>query len=133
MDQYPVIIFDGICNLCCGWIHFLIHKDKNMKFRFATIQSETGQKVLNEVPENEKMMESIIYVKGNQYFRESSAILEILTDIGGFWKIFAVLKLIPKAIRDKIYQIIAKRRHRYFGKRTTCLLPTPENKKRFLT
>ena len=104
-----------------------------MKFRFATIQSETGQKVLNEVPENEKMMESIIYVKGNQYFRESSAILEILTDIGGFWKIVVVLKLIPKAIRDKIYQFIAKRRYRYFGKRTTCLLPTPENKKRFLT
>ena len=133
MDQYPVIIFDGICHLCCGWIRYLIRKDKTMKFRFATIQSETGQKVLNEVPENEKMMESIIYVKGNQYFRESSAILEILTDIGGFWKIVVVLKLIPKAIRDKIYQFIAKRRYRYFGKRTTCLLPTPENKKRFLT
>jgi len=133
MNQNPVIIFDGICNLCCGWIQYLIRKDKTMKFRFVSIQSETGQKLLNEVNENDKKMESIIYLKENLYFRESSAVLEILTDIGGIWKLVAVLKLIPKPIRDKIYRIIAKRRYSYFGKRTTCLLPTPENKKRFLT
>lgn len=133
MYQYPVIIFDGICNLCCGWIQYLIRKDKTMKFRFASSQSEAGRKLMNGDYENDKMMESIIYIKENHYFRESSAVLEILTDVGGYWKLVAVLKLIPKPIRDKIYQSIAKRRYRYFGKRTTCLLPTPENKKRFLT
>jgi len=133
MNQYPVIIFDGICNLCCGWIQYLIRIDKNMKFRFVSIQSERGQKMLNGIHENDKMTESIIYLKENKSFRESSAVLEILTDIGGVWKLIAVLKLIPKPIRNKLYQLIAKKRYHYFGKRTTCLLPSPENKKRFLT
>ena len=133
MNQNPVIIFDGICNLCCGWIQYLIRIDKTMKFRFVSIQSERGQKLLNVIHENDKMTESIIYLKENKSFRESSAVLEILTDIGGVWKLIAVLKLIPKPIRNKLYQLIAKKRYHYFGKRTTCLLPSPENKKRFLT
>ena len=133
MNQNPVIIFDGICNLCCGWIQYLIRIDKTMKFRFVSIQSERGQKMLNGIHENDKMTESIIYLKENKSFRESSAVLEILTDIGGVWKLIAVLKLIPKPIRNKLYQLIAKKRYHYFGKRTTCLLPSPENKKRFLT
>ena len=133
MNQFPVIIFDGICNLCCGWIQFLIRIDTSMKFRFASIQSKTGQKLLNADYQNNKMTESIIYLKNNHYFRESTAVIEILSDVGGFWKLAAVLKLIPKPIRDNFYQFIAKRRYRYFGKRSTCLLPTTENKKRFLT
>ena len=133
MKQFPVIIFDGICNLCCGWVQYLIRRDKTMKFRFVSFQSETGQKLLNQVHENDNMNESIIYLKENKSFRESSAVLEILTDIGGVWKLIAVLKLIPKPIRNKLYQLIAKKRYRYFGKRATCLLPTPVNKKRFLT
>jgi len=133
MNQFPVIIFDGICNLCCGWVQYLIRIDKNMKFRFVSIQSETGQNLLNPVSENVKLTESIIYLKENKYFRESAAVIEIITDIGGVWKLIAVLKLIPKPIRDKFYQFIAKKRYLYFGKRSTCLLPTPENKKRFLT
>jgi len=133
MNQNPVIIFDGICNLCCGWIQYLIRVDKTMKFRFVSIQSERGQKMLNQIHENVIMTESIIYLKENKSFRESSAVLEILTDIGGVWKLIAVLKLIPKPIRNKLYQLIAKKRYHYFGKRATCLLPSPENKKRFLT
>jgi len=133
MNQNPVIIFDGICNLCCGWIQYLIRIDKTMKFRFVSIQSERGQKMLNQIHENVIMTESIIYLKENKSFRESSAVLEILTDIGGVWKLIAVLKLIPKPIRNKLYQLIAKKRYHYFGKRATCLLPSPENKKRFLT
>jgi len=133
MNQFPVIIFDGICNLCCGWVQYLIRRDKIMKFRFVSIQSETGQKLLKQVHGNDKMTESIIYLKGDKCFRESSAVLEILTDLGGAWKLIAVLKLIPKPIRNKFYQLIAKKRYRYFGKRATCLLPTPVNKKRFLT
>jgi len=133
MNQFSVIIFDGICNLCCGWIQYLIRKDKTMKFRFVSIQSETGQKLLNKVDGNVKQRESIIYLKENKYYLESSAVIEILSDVGGLWKLIVVLKLIPKPIRNKLYQIIAKKRYRFFGKRTDCLLPTPVNKKRFLT
>jgi len=133
MNQFSVIIFDGICNLCCGWIQYLIRKDKTMKFRFVSIQSETGQKLLNKVDGNVKQRESIIYLKENKYYLESSAVIEILSDVGGLWKLIVVLKLIPKPIRNKLYQIIAKKRYSFFGKRTDCLLPTPVNKKRFLT
>ena len=78
-------------------------------------------------------MESVVYLKGGQYFRESSAVLEILTDIGGMWKLFWIIKLIPCQISDSMYRFIAKRRVQYFGKRESCFIPTTENKKRFLT
>ena len=133
MTQSPVILFDGVCNLCCGWVQFLIRHDKKSKFRFASIQSAIGQSMLNSVGISNKILESVVYLKGSVYFRESSAVLEILNDIGGIWKLFSVFKLIPKPIRDGIYRFIARKRNRYFGKRTTCYLPTPENQKRFLT
>ena len=133
MNQQPVILFDGICNLCCGWVHFLIKKDKNFRFMFASLQSASGKRLLHTVGLQSQIMDSIIYLKGNQAYLESSAVLEILKDIGGIWKIAGILIYIPLPIRDGIYHFIAKRRYRYFGKRASCLLPTPENKKRFLT
>lgn len=133
VNQPPVILFDGICNLCCGWVQFLIRKDKDEKFLFASIQSESGIKLLHSVGLSNRMMESVVYVKSNQSFRESTAVLEILKELGGIWKIFLVLKIIPKTIRDKIYRFISKKRYHIFGTRNTCYLPTPENKKRFLT
>ena len=132
-NQNPVILFDGICNLCSGWVQFLIRKDTNMKFRFAPIQSETGQRLLHTVGLESSNIETVIYLKENECFRESSAVLEILKDLGGFWTFAFVLKLIPGTLRDGFYRFIAKKRYRFFGKRTTCFIPTPENQKRFLT
>jgi predicted DCC family thiol-disulfide oxidoreductase YuxK len=132
-NQNPVILFDGICNLCSGWVQFLIRKDIKMKFRFAPIQSKIGQKLLHTFGLDSNNLETVIYLKGNDCFRESSAILEILKDLGGLWTIVFVLKLIPGALRNGLYRYIAKKRYRIFGKRTSCLMPTPENKKRFLT
>ena len=133
MTETPVILFDGICNLCCGWVQFLIRHDKKSKFRFASIQSAIGQSMLHSVGISNKMPESVVYLKESQYFRESTAVLEILIDMGGIWKIFSVFKLIPNMIRDGIYRFIARKRNSYFGKRATCYTPTPENQKRFLT
>jgi len=132
-NQNPVILFDGICNLCSGWVQFLIRKDTNMKFRFAPIQSETGQRLLHTVGLESSNIETVIYLKENECFRESSAVLEILKDLGGLWTFASVLKLIPGTLRDGFYRFIAKKRYRFFGKRTTCFIPTPENQKRFLT
>ena len=132
-NQNPVILFDGICNLCSGWVQFLIRKDTNMKFRFAPIQSETGQRLLHTVGLENSKIETVIYLKENECFRESSAVLEILKDLGGLWTFASVLKLIPGTLRDGFYRFIAKKRYRFFGKRTTCFIPTPENQKRFLT
>lgn len=132
MNQPPVIIFDGICNLCCGWVRFLISRDKNARFRFASLQSQTGETLLNSFSLSNNM-KTVVYLKNNQCFQESSAILEILKDLGGIWGIFILLKLIPKSIRDGIYRLIARSRYSLFGKRATCLLPTSDNQKRFLS
>jgi predicted DCC family thiol-disulfide oxidoreductase YuxK len=133
MTQSPVILFDGICNLCCGWVQFLIHHDNKMKFRFASNQSAIGKSLLNSLGIGNEMMESIVYIKGSVCFRESSAVLEILKDLGGIWKLFSVFKLIPNPIRDGIYRFTAKKRYLIFGKRASCYSPTHENQKRFLT
>jgi len=133
MTQSRLILFDGICNLCCGWVQFLIRHDNRMKFRFASIQSAIGQRMLHTVGISDNMMESIVYIKGSVCFSESSAVLEILKDLGGIWKLFSVFGLISKPIRDGIYRFISKNRNRYFGKRASCYSPTHENQKRFLT
>jgi len=103
-----------------------------MLFKFASIQSEVGERLLNSAGLNNKELKTIIYLKNNQVYLASTAVLEILTDLGGIWKMFSLFQLIPKAVRDRIYLFIAERRYRIFGKRSSCLLPTPENQKRFL-
>jgi len=103
-----------------------------MLFKFASIQSEVGERLLNSAGLNNKELKTIIYLKNNQVYLASTAVLEILTDLGGIWKMFNLFQLIPKAVRDRIYLFIAERRYRIFGKRSSCLLPTPENQKRFL-
>ncbi len=132
MNTRNVILFDGVCNLCCGWVKFLIRLDKNALFKFASLQSETGKnlaiKFCTDFPETD----SVIYIKNNNSFTESTAILEILKDLGGIWKISLIFKLIPKSIRDNIYKFIARKRYSVFGKKSSCMIPTPELQKRFL-
>ncbi|HJV77954.1 MAG TPA: thiol-disulfide oxidoreductase DCC family protein [Paludibacter sp.] len=132
MHQSPVILFDGICNLCCGWVRFLIRRDKNRMFRFASIQSDAGKKLLDSAGLSHIDPETIVYLKDKQFYQESSAVLEILSDLGGIWKITTLFRLIPKAVRNGIYRFIARNRYRIFGARSSCLMPTPENAKRFL-
>jgi len=104
-----------------------------MNFRFASFQSETGEKIIKTLGMTIGNMETIIYLKENHVLSYSSAVLEILKDMGGIWKILTVFKFIPTKIRDRIYQFVACKRYTFFGKRSSCLLPTPEIKKRFLT
>jgi len=132
MDKPPVILFDGICNLCCGWVQFLIRRDKKALFRFASIQSEAGKRLLASAGLNPAQAETIVYVRNKEVYIESAAVLEILNDLGGMWRISKVFKLIPKVVRNKIYRFIAQRRYRVFGKRSACLTPSVENEKRFL-
>ena len=133
MNQPPIIFFDGMCNLCCGWVQFIIRMDKKMKFKFTSMQSERGEKLLTSIGLNSTELKTIVYLRETHVFQESAAVLEILTDLGGKWKVFKIFHLFPKAALDNIYRYIAKRRYATFGKRASCLLPTPENEKRFLS
>jgi predicted DCC family thiol-disulfide oxidoreductase YuxK len=127
-----ILLFDGVCNLCNGLVNFIIKKDKTRKFKFASLQSESGRLWLEKVglPGNE--FESFVLIKKDQYYLKSTAALKTLRELGAIWKIMYVFILIPRPLRDFLYDIIAKSRYKVFGKRDTCMIPTPELEARFL-
>ncbi len=132
MNQARIILFDGICNLCCSWVQFVIKHDSKAKFRFASIQSKSGRKLLETFEIAYESPETIIFIKDNHCLVESDAVLSILRELDGIWSAFYGFILIPKSIRNFIYRFVAKRRYRLFGKRNTCLLPNDKHQKRFI-
>ena len=133
-EAYPshLLLFDGVCNLCNGTVNFLIQKDKRELFTFASLQSDAGQALLARFGLPQHEFHSFIYIKGNKWYQRSGAVLRVLRDLGGIWKLAAVLLLVPAPARDFLYKIIARNRYRWFGKKDECMIPTPELKKRFL-
>lgn len=126
------LYFDGICNLCNGLILFVIKRDKKKIFKFASLQSVSGQKVLEKLNIKPDVMETIIYFSNNKYYTKSTAILQILKDLGGVWQLMFVFILVPRFIRNFMYSIIANSRYKVFGKRNKCAIPTPDVSERFL-
>ncbi|MCG6188397.1 thiol-disulfide oxidoreductase DCC family protein [Maribellus maritimus] len=130
MMKYPLIIFDGVCNLCNGAVDFVLSRDYQKQFRFVTLQSEAGEKVLRELQIPAETDSVILYWK-KELFTESEAALEIVRLLPAPWKWAVVFKFIPKKPRDKIYRWIAKNRYRWFGQKQTCRLPSPQEKQFF--
>lgn len=128
-----IILFDGVCNLCTGLVQFLIRRDPQGRFRFASLQSEAGRQLLRDHGYPELPLTSIVYIKGDRWFHMSTAVLEILKTLGGLWQVSGVFRLIPQGLRDRLYRFIARRRYRWFGKNEECMVPTPEWKQRFLS
>jgi len=128
-----LILFDGVCNLCNGAIQFVIKRDKKDTFRYAALQSDIGLQLMQERGIDPSKMDSIILIEpGIAYFTKSDAALRIGQDFGGLWKILALFTWIPRSIRDGIYNIIAKNRYRWFGRKDACMIPTPELQAKFL-
>lgn len=127
-----IILFDGICNLCNSMVLFIIKRDGSAVFRFASQQSETGQRLLQRFHLPAHKMDTLFYIRGERCLQKSTAVLFILYDLGGIWKLFYVFKFIPTCIRDTIYQVIAHSRYKLFGKKTICMTPSPEIKSRFI-
>jgi predicted DCC family thiol-disulfide oxidoreductase YuxK len=127
-----IILFDGICNLCNGFVRFVIRRDKNSIFKFASLQSDIGQEMLMRLglPKNE--FESFVLIQGNNYYLKSTGILKMLRELSGIWRIFYVFILVPRFARDFLYDIIAKSRYKIFGKQDACMIPTAELQQRFL-
>lgn len=129
-DQKPIIFFDGVCNLCNGAINFIIDRDNKGYFKFAPLQSSITQKYIPQsVMEN---TDSIILWDSGQLYSKSTAALKIARHLDGAWKGFYAFIIIPKFIRDPIYNLIAKYRYKWFGKRDSCRMPTKDIKNRFL-
>ena len=127
-----IVLFDGVCNLCIGIVNFIIKRDSENKFRFAALQSESGQMLLKKYGISSTEIYTLIYISGEKCLDKSSAALQILKDLGGVWKLFYVFIYIPVPIRDFLYYLVTKIRYRIFGKRSSCMVPSPGVKERFL-
>ena len=128
-----IILFDGVCNLCNRSVQFIIKRDKKDEFRFATLQGATGRQLVQERNIDTSEVDSIILIEpGVAYYTKSTAALNIGKTFGGIWKIANVLNLIPRQIRDIVYDMVARNRYNWYGKKSQCMIPTPELKAKFL-
>lgn len=131
---HPVVLFDGVCNLCNGAVQFIIDRDPEGTFRFASLQSERAGALLRahglEPPAGDP--ESMVLVDGGRVYQRSSAALRIARRLRGGWGLLYGLMIVPSFVRDAVYRLIARNRYRWFGKSEQCRVPTPELRARFL-
>jgi predicted DCC family thiol-disulfide oxidoreductase YuxK len=118
----PVVLFDGDCALCNGWVDFVLRVDRNRKFRFATLQ-----------PEDLRNTQSIALRDGDHVYYRSEAVLQILSGLGFPYSLAAALRILPAGLRDTVYDWVARNRYHWFGRRNTCRIPTPEERSRFVS
>ncbi len=133
MNRKKIILFDGVCNFCNFWVNFIIDRDFKDSFRFAALQSENGQELLEKIDLDKNLFDTFILVDEDKVFTKSTAAFKISKELGGIWKYLYLLIIIPKPIRDLIYSIIADNRYKFFGKRDACRIPTEEERKKFLS
>jgi predicted DCC family thiol-disulfide oxidoreductase YuxK len=131
-SSHPVIYFDGVCNLCVHSVQFVIRRDPEKQFRFASLQSETGQKTVNSHSLQASLSRTFILADNGRIYTRSAAALRVAKKLKGLWPLLYVFMIIPAFIRDAVYDWIAKNRYRWFGKNETCWVPSPELNERFL-
>jgi len=128
----PVVLFDGVCNLCNGAVQFIIRHDPEARFRFASLQSPVGERLRGELGIDGQALDSVILVADGRWYQESDAVLRIARGLGGLWRVVGISRLVPRSLRDRVYRFIARNRYRWFGKVEACWVPTPELRTRFL-
>lgn len=128
----PVLLFDGVCNLCNASVQWVLKHDKKAVFRFAALQSPAGQSLLRNAGLSAEDFDTVVLVDGARVFTRSDAALEIVRRIGGLWSWLAVFRFVPRPVRDAVYDWIARRRYRWFGRTESCMIPRPEWSNRFI-
>jgi len=127
----PVVLFDGVCKLCNGSVNFILKKDNKGRLNFAPLQSDYGRFVLEKHGRHTDALDSMMLLEGERLTAKSTAVIRISKYLGGAWPLCMIALVIPRFVRDFIYDIIAKNRYRWFGKYDTCRLPDPEFENRF--
>lgn len=131
-NDYAIIFFDGVCNLCNDAVNFIIDRDSKRYFRYAALQSKAGQQFLKEHGLNTTDFDSIVFFEDGNMYQKSTAALRIAKKMDGLYPVLYVFIVIPKKIRDFFYNFIANNRYKWFGRRDECRVPTPELKSLFL-
>jgi predicted DCC family thiol-disulfide oxidoreductase YuxK len=126
-----IILFDGVCHFCHGSVQFIMKRDSTCVFSFAPLQGRTGKELIEsyDIPKN---LDSLVLIDGDSFYVKSTAVLRICSNLRAPWKLLSALLVVPSPIRDKVYDVVAKNRYKWFGKKEICTIPPPEVRKRFL-
>lgn len=127
-----ILLFDGICNLCSGFVQFVLKNEKGGNIKFASLQSAIGEQILKQYQVSQKGLESIVFVHDGKAYEKSEAIMKISRYLKKPWSFFPFFRIFPVVFRDFIYDLVAANRYRVFGKKEVCWIPDPKWKKRFL-
>jgi len=131
----PVLLYDGVCGFCNKTVQMVLDHDRRGTMRFAALQSDYGRAVVERHPEL-RDVDTVVLVEnpgeGERVFIRSDAALRVAAYLGGWWKVFLAGRVVPKFLRDWVYNLIARYRYRLFGKYDSCMLPPPEVRSRFL-
>jgi predicted DCC family thiol-disulfide oxidoreductase YuxK len=132
MSANPVILFDGVCNLCNGSVDFVIRRDAAAVFRFASLQSEAGRALLRKHGLPDDDLDTMVLVDEAGVHTRSTAALRIVRRLRAPWPLLYACIVLPRPLRDAAYRLVARNRYRWFGRRETCRLPSPSEQGRFL-
>lgn len=131
MTTQPVIFFDGVCNLCNASVQFVIKHDKKNYFRFSALQGKYAEKFLPKFNVKPEELVSILLLEQGRLYTKSSSALRVVKRLNGLWPLLYVFIIVPKFIRDWVYDIVAKNRYKWWGRQESCWVPTPELKEKF--
>jgi predicted DCC family thiol-disulfide oxidoreductase YuxK len=131
-EEHPVLLFDGVCNLCNWSVQFIIERDPEAQFRFAPLQSTVAQDLLDACEYEGNRMDSVVLVENGECYAKSDAAIRATRYLGLPYSLLRPTGLVPAGLRNLVYDFVANRRYRWFGKRERCLMPTPDIEQRFL-
>jgi len=132
MADTSIVLFDGVCNLCNSSVQFIIKRDKKKQFLFAPLQGKKGQEIFSKYSLPAGELNSFILAEGDNIYIKSTGALRMLKKLGSPWSLLYAFIIVPPFIRDGIYSWVAKNRYKWFGKKDSCMIPTPDLKERFL-
>lgn len=131
-DDHPVILFDGVCNLCNRFVQFVIERDPDGRYRFAPLQSGVGERLLADCGLDPDQRDTFVLVEDGSCYTKSEAALRVVTRLGGRYRLLVPAMYVPAFLRDPVYEFVAANRYDWFGKRDRCMAPTPDVRSRFL-
>lgn len=132
MTDQRIILFDGICNLCNNAVKFVLKRDRNSVFKFASLQSDVAKKLLRNTKVSDIDSGTFVLIENGAIYTRSTAALKVCKHLSGVWPILTVFWIVPRFLRDWVYNLISNNRYLWFGKRDTCMIPSPEVENKFL-
>ncbi|CAN7171755.1 thiol-disulfide oxidoreductase DCC family protein [Pararhizobium sp. LjRoot238] len=131
-DDHALIVFDGECIFCSGWVNFVLRHDSQGRYRFITAQSPLGEALYRHYWLDSRSYETNILIENGVAFLKSEGTLRMAAGLGLPWSLSSAMRIIPRALRDPLYELVARNRYRIAGRRNACFVPTPEHRSRFI-